>query len=192
MIGKHMQWYALRVRSKQERMAEAVLSGKGYDTFLPLYRSTRRWSDRTKVIHRPLFPGYLFCEFDVTQRAPVVTVHSVIHVVGFGQGPTPVDATELEQVRTACESGMLIKPWNNLERGQLVQVQEGPLAGLKGIFIGYHGVNRIVLTLTLIQRSMAVELDAFGVTPIGPILKRTGRENEAPDGFASPMSPAVR
>ena len=172
MMSKHKQWYALRVRSKQEGMAEAVLNGKGYHTFLPLYRSTRRWSDRTKVVHRPLFPGYLFCEFDVTQRAPVVTVRSIIQVVGFGQGPMPVDATELEQVRRAIGSGMSIESWRHLERGQLVQVQEGPLTGLEGIFVRYHGVNRIVLTLTLIQRSIAVELDAFGVTPIRPILQR--------------------
>ena len=172
MKGEHVQWYALRVRSKREAMAEAVLNEKGYHTFLPLYRSTRRWSDRTKVVHRPLFPGYLFCEFDVTQRAPVVTVHSVIQVVGFGQGPTPVDATELEQVRRAIGSGMSIESWRHLERGQLVQVQEGPLTGLEGIFVRYHGVNRIVLTLTLIQRSIAVELDACAVTPIRPILQR--------------------
>ena len=172
MTGKHMQWYALRVRSQQERMAEAVLNGKGYDTFLPLYRSTRRWSDRTKVIYRPLFPGYLFCEFDLTQRAPVVTVCSVIQVVGFGQGPTPVDAAELEQVRRAIGSDMSIEPWRYFESGQLVQVQEGPLTGLKGIFVRYHGVNRIVLSLTLIQRSIAVELDACAVTPIRPILQR--------------------
>jgi transcription antitermination factor NusG len=171
MKGKHMQWYALRVRSNQESIAKAVLDEKGYCTFLPLYRSTRRWSDRTKIIQKPLFPGYLFCEFDVTQRAPVVTVRSIIQVVGFGQGPTPVDATELEQVRTAIGSGMSIEPWRHFDSGQLVQILEGPLTGLKGIFVRYQGANRIVLTLTLIQRSIAVELDAFGVTPIRPILR---------------------
>lgn len=174
MTGRHMhmQWYALRVRSNQESIAEAILDGKGYQTFLPQYRSTRTWSDRTKVILKPLFPGYLFCEFDVTQRAPVVTVRSIIQVVGFGQGPMPVDAIELEQVRRAIGSGMSIEPRRHFESGQLVEVQEGPLTGLKGIFVRYHGVNRLVLSLTLIQRSIAVELDACAVTPIRPILQR--------------------
>jgi len=108
----------------------------------------------------------VFCEFDVTQRAPIVTVHNIIGVVGFGTGPVPVDTSELEQVRTAMESGMLLMPWRHFERGQLVQVQEGPLAGFKGVFIERRGVSRVVLTLTLIQRSMAVELDGCGVTPI--------------------------
>jgi transcription antitermination factor NusG len=172
MTREHMQWYALRVRSNQERIAEAVLNEKGYHSFLPLHRSTRRWSDRTKVIHQPVFPGYLFCEFDVTQREPVVTVGSVIQVVGFGQGPTPVDATELEQVRAAIGSGMPITPCGHFEKGQPVQVQEGPLAGLKGAFVRYHGVNRLVLTVSLIQRSILVELDAFGVIPTGAIAQR--------------------
>lgn len=168
----HKHWYALHVRSNQERRVETILGTKGYNTFLPLYRSTRKWSDRSKVIHEPLFPGYVFCEFDVTQRAPIVTIENVIRVVGFGPGPTPVDASELEQVRTAMESGMSLMPWRHFERGQLVQVQEGPLAGVKGVFIERRGVSRVVLTLTLIQRSMAVELDGCGVTPINPILKR--------------------
>ena len=173
-----MQWYALHVRSNQERRVETILSTKGYNTFLPLYRSTRRWSDRAKVIDQPLFPGYVFCEFDVTQRAPIVTVQNVIHVVGFGTGPVPVDTSELEQVRTAIGSGMSTTPWRQFERGQRVLVEQGPLAGIKGIFIQRRGVNRVVVTLTLIQRSIAVELDGCGVTPISPILKRPQRSND--------------
>ena len=172
ITGKRMQWYALRIRSKQERIAEAILNDKGYHSFLPLYKSTRRWSDRTKVIHQPLFPGYLFCEFDATQRQPIVTVGSVIQVVGFGQSPTPVDAAELDQVRAAISSGRNIQPWRHFESGQAVQVQEGPLAGLKGSFVRHHGVDRLVLTVSLIQRSIAVELDAFGVIPTGTSMQR--------------------
>ena len=82
-----LPWYALRIQSRLASFASTTLRGKGYQEFLPLYRSRRRWSDRTKELELPLFPGYLFCQFDVNDRLPILTTPGVIGIVGFGKIP---------------------------------------------------------------------------------------------------------
>src|SRR5664279_6353582 len=89
-----LPWYALRIQSKLAIVASTTLRGKGYEEFLPLYRSRRKWSDRTKDLDLPLFPGYLFCRFDGNHRLPVLTTPGVIGIVGAGKTPIPVDHDE--------------------------------------------------------------------------------------------------
>src|ERR1700684_772011 len=92
----NLLWYAIRVRSKFERVASLTLSGKGYEEFLPLYRSGRAWSDRAKQLDLPLFPGYLFCRFDVQDRLlPILTTPGVISILGFGRTPVPIADEEI-------------------------------------------------------------------------------------------------
>jgi transcription antitermination factor NusG len=160
------QWYALRVQSRLANIASATLRGKGYEEFLPLYRSRRRWSDRVKVLDQPLFPGYLFCRFDPQDRLlPVLTTPGVIGVVGAGKTPLPVSEEEVEAVKIILRSGVTAEPWPFLGVGSRVYIEHGPLAGLEGIVTNTDKGQRIVVSVTLLQRSVAVEIDRDWARP---------------------------
>jgi transcription antitermination factor NusG len=132
---------------------------------LPLYRSRRRWSDRFKEIQTPLFPGYLFCQFDPHNRLPILSTPGVIQMVGFGKQPVSIDPAEIVAIQalSRCELGR--QPWPFLEVGQRVQIMAGPLCGLEGILVDFKGVRRVVLSVSLLRRSVAVELDTVDVNP---------------------------
>jgi transcription antitermination factor NusG len=160
------RWYALYVRERYEKIVTANLVGKGYDVFLPTYQSKRRWSDRTKIVEVPLFSRYVICRFDFHNRLPVLTVPGVHFVVGFGQTATPVDPAELSAVRLAVDSGLPCEPWPFLKAGHRVRVEYGPLAGLEGFVLDAKKAYKLVISLNLLGRSVAVELDRDAVKPI--------------------------
>jgi transcription antitermination factor NusG len=152
-------WYALRVRSRHEDVVALHLHGRGYESFLPLYKSRRRWSDRFKEIELPLFPGYVFCRFDPLNRLPILTVPGIVHVVGVGRTPISIDQTEIAAIQAAVKSGLPRQPWPYLEIGHKVRIERGPLCGVEGILLGFRGRQRLVLSVTLLQRSVAVQVD---------------------------------
>ena len=162
-------WYAIRVKSKFEAVASAALSGKGYEPFLPLYRSRRRWSDRVKQVNLPLFPGYVFCRFDVGTRLPVLTTPGVISVVGYGREPVAIDEGEIAAVRAIIASGLPAMPWPFLRTGNRVLIEEGPLGGIEGIVLSMKKECRLIVSVTMLQRSMGVEIDRAWVRPLSPI-----------------------
>ncbi len=141
------------------------LRHKGYELFLPLYECRRRWSDRIKELELPLFPGYLFCRFNPLDRLPILMTPGVIQIVGVGKSPIPVDDADIVAIQTAVGSGLPRQPWPFLEIGQRVKVESGPLTGVEGILIGFKGHHRLVLSVTLLQRSVAVEVDDVWVGP---------------------------
>ena len=159
-------WYAIRVRSQHEDVIARHLRVRGMESFLPLYRERRRWSDRFKEIDLPLFPGYVFCRFDPQNRLPVLTVPGVVLVVGVGRNPVPIDETEIEAIQTAVKSGYPTQPSPFLQIGHKVRIEHGPLCGTEGILTGFRGHLRLVLSITLLQRSVAVEIDAASVRPL--------------------------
>jgi transcription antitermination factor NusG len=168
-MGKHndeLRWYALYVRRRYEKIVESNLADKGYEVFLPMYRSRRRWSDRTKVIEQPLFSGYVFCRFEIGNRLPVLVVPGVNFIVGLGQGATPIDPAELNAVRLATTSGLPCEPWAYLKIGTRVRVHHGPLTGLEGFVVDVGKTFKLVISLNLLGRSVAVELHKDTVTPI--------------------------
>ncbi len=128
-------WFALQIRSRYEKIAATLLCSKGYELFLPAYKSRRRWSDRIKELEVPLFPGYLFCRFDPLDRLPILVTPGVIQVVGTGKSPVPVDDAEIAALQTAVQSGLPRQPWPFLQIGQRVRVECGPLCGLEGILL---------------------------------------------------------
>jgi len=142
------------------------LAGQGYECFLPFYKSVRRWSDRLKELEQPLFPGYLFSKFDFQNRRPLLMTPGMIQIVGIGRAPTPVDEAELETVRQAVLSGLPNQPWPYLEVGERVRVNYGSLSGLEGILVHFKGSHRVVMSVTLLQRSVAMEVDLAWVTPV--------------------------
>ena len=159
-------WFALQVQSRREATVAAHLGGQGLECFLPLYKSIRRWSDRKKELEQPLFPGYLFCRFDFENRRPVVVAPGVQRIVGSRRAPVPVEESELEGIRQAISSGLFSQPWPYLQIGERVRVHHGSLKNLEGILVNFKGSHRVVLSVTLLQRSVAMEVDLAWVTPV--------------------------
>ena len=164
----YFPWFAIRVRSQFEHRVAAVLAGKGYEWFLPEYKSRRVWSDRIKEIQLPLFPGYVFCRFDPHRRLPIVTIPGFVSIVGIGKSPIPIDDAEIVGIQAAVRSALPSQPWPFLQIGQRVRIKYGPLCDLEGILLDFRGQSRLVLSVTLLQRSVAVNMDAAWVTPIPP------------------------
>ena len=160
------QWFAVRVRSNQERTAIAHLGQRGYAQFAPSYKSERRWSDRKKEIDQYLFPGYIFCRFDPGDRLAVLTAPGVVDVVGFGRTPEPIPDDEIDRVRRMVETGLLVTPYPFLNVGQAVVIEQGPLTGLEGILVEVKGRHRLVVSITLLQRSVSAEVDRQSVRPV--------------------------
>jgi len=161
-------WYALHVRSQHEKIVASTLRGKGYEEFLPLYRSKHRWSDRMKVVERPLFPGYVFCRFDLHKRLPILVTPGVLLIVGVGKIPLPVIDSEILALQSIINSGFQAEPWPFLQVGQRVRIECGSLEGVEGILLALKKPHRLVVSVSLLQRSVAVEIDEHWATPIGP------------------------
>src|SRR5208282_196620 len=157
-------WFALQVRSRFEKNVASFLDGKGYEWFLPTYRSRRRWSDRMKDVELPLFPGYLFCRFNPQERLPILKTPGLISIVSTAKIPTAVDEAEIVALRTLVSSGLPRQPWPYLQVGQRVRIEYGALSGLEGILLQHKGHDRIVLSVTLLQRSVSAEIESSWVT----------------------------
>lgn len=162
------KWYALLVWSRKESYVASHLQGIGYECFLPIYRCQRQWSDRVKETERPLFPGYLFSRFHFENRRNLVMTPGVVQIVGSGKAPLPVPDAEIERLQMAVASEAPRQPWPYLEVGERVRVTYGSLKGLEGILIHFKGSHRVVLSISLLQRSVAVEIDLGWVTAIAP------------------------
>ncbi len=160
LTGVRCPWFALQVRAKHELVVANFLRGRGYDPFVPLYQCRRVWSDRIKVVDAPLFPGYLFCRLDVHHRLPVLMTPGVIQIVGQKRLPMPVDETEIRAIQSMVMSGLPNLPWPFLQVGDRVQIDGGPLRGIEGILVEVRGTHRLILSVTLVQRSVAVEIDS--------------------------------
>jgi transcription antitermination factor NusG len=159
-------WYALQVWSRKESAVLAHLEGLGYECFLPTYKSRRQWSDRVKEREQPLFPGYLFSRFDFQNRRSLVMAPGVIQIVGNGKTPLPVAPDEMERLQIAVASDSARQPWPYIAVGERVRVNHGSLRGLEGILINIKGSHRVVLSVSLLQRSVAIEVDLLWVTAI--------------------------
>jgi transcription antitermination factor NusG len=162
----HYPWFALQVRTKHELTIANVLRGKGYAPFAPLYTCRRQWSDRVKVVQTPLFPGYLFCRLNLQNRLPVLTTPGVRQIVGFGRVPAEIDPAEIGSLQTMVAAGVASRPCRFLQAGDLVEIEHGPLRGLRGILVEVRGSSRILLSVTLLKRSVAVEIDDPGIVRV--------------------------
>ena len=160
-------WYAVRVKSRFEFVTSAALGERGYETFLPSYRSRRTWSDRMKEIDVPLFPGYIFCRFDTGNPYGVLNSPGVVHVVSIGAQPLPIDEQEVASIQKVCRSGRDAQPWPFLQVGRRVRVEYGPLAGTEGVVVEFKSRWRLVVSVTLLQRSVSAEIDRAWIRPTG-------------------------
>lgn len=161
-----LPWFGIRTRSNQEKMAASALESKGFEHYLPTYRSRRRWSDRIVESDQPLFSGYVFCRFDPNRRLPIVTTPGVVSIIGFGKEPAPIADSEIEAVQTVLRSGLAAEPCPFLREGQRVRVKHGALEGVEGILLKKKSEWRMIVSVTMLQRSLAVEIDREAITTI--------------------------
>jgi len=166
MVKDNLVWVALQVRPKSEKLVESALISKDIESFLPLYTTRRRWSDRIKQLQLPLFDGYVFCRLDLQIRMPVLTTPGVIQIVGLGKTPVPIEESEIAALQTVVQLGLSSMPWPFLKAGQKVRVEHGPLRDVEGILLQAKGTQRLILSVSLLQRSVAVEVDRDCVVPV--------------------------
>jgi transcription antitermination factor NusG len=165
LIKGELPWFALQVRTRRESYVADHLIGKGYELFLPLYNCRKRWSDRIKNFELPLFPGYLFCRFDPYDRLPILKTPWLLQIVGFNHIPVAVEDEEINALRKLVLSGVTAEPWPFFGVGDKIRIESGPLRGLVGVLTQFKGNHKLVISITLLQRSVAVEIDSALVSP---------------------------
>lgn len=157
------QWFAIQVKSRRERAVALALRTKGYDEFLPLYQTEPgRKCGEDRV---PLFPGYLFCQLNANVCGAIVTTPGVIRIIGIGSRPFPVADEEIQSIRCIINSGVPSQPWPYLRIGETVRIDQGSLSGVSGFVVRVRSRTRVVVSVTLLQRSVAVEIDSSTVVP---------------------------
>jgi transcription antitermination factor NusG len=159
-------WYAAYTSANHEKRVAEQLSARAVEHFLPSYTSVRRWKDRRVTLQLPLFPGYVFVRMELRNRLQVLQIPGVARLVGFGGMPTPLPQEEIESLRAGLASGVCAEPHPYLNVGRRARIKQGPLAGLEGILLRWKGNWRVVLSLDLIQRSVAVDVDASALEPV--------------------------
>jgi transcription antitermination factor NusG len=156
--GVQQQWYALAVKPRHDKAVSKTLENKGLQTLVPLYKKRHQYAARSRETELPLFPGYVFCRFSLRARLPVLITPGVIQILGAGRLPIPVDEAEMESLQTALRLRLPIQPHSFLEAGQRVHITEGALAGIEGVVMSDKPALRVVLSITLLRRSVLLEI----------------------------------
>jgi transcriptional antiterminator RfaH len=154
------QWFALRVKSRHEHVVALAIQEKGFDEFLPLYQRTAQWSDRTKTIPSPLFPGYLFCRLSPEDRFHILTIPGALHFVANGKELIPMAETEIHALQVAVRAKLNAEPIPFVDHGPRLLLNCGPLAGVQG-FLVEEPRRRLVISLSSFQRSVAIEMEGM-------------------------------
>lgn len=158
-------WYAAYTHSNHEKRVANQLSERNVEHFVPLYETARRWRDRRVRLQLPLFPGYLFVRLALRDRLRVLQVPGVVRLVGFGEHPVALPENEIQTLRGSLDSGLCVQPHPYLTVGRRVRIKGGPLAGMEGILLRRKSSFRVVLSIDLIMRSVAVEVDVADLLP---------------------------
>ena len=159
-------WYALRTKSRHEKLVRDQLDKQGIEPLLPTVKRLSQWKDRKKEIEVPLFSGYCFVRFGQDAKLPVQKVSGVVEIVGSGSRPEPIPDEEIEALRTLMSSVLPYDPHPYLHEGMVVEVVRGPLRGVHGMLLRKEKRHRLVLGIRLIQQAAAVEIDVNDVVPI--------------------------
>ena len=161
--GLKRAWYALYTRHQHEKNSARILANKGFETFLPLYTAAHQWNDRVKRLSLPLFPCYVFIRGGINRRFEILTTPGIHSWVGVAGNPSPIPDAEIESIRKLVETSMRVEPHPFLKCGDWVRVKSGPLAGIEGILVRKKNLLRLVLSVELLEKSVAVEVDASTV-----------------------------
>jgi transcription antitermination factor NusG len=171
------RWYAAYTCANHEKRVAGQLGQRAVEHFLPLYESVRRWKDRRVRLQLPLFPGYVFVRLALRNRLRVLEVPSVVRLVGFNGYPIALADDEIETLRIGLVHGLHAEPHPYLTTGRRVRIKSGPLSGMEGILLRRKSNFRVILSVDLIMRSVAVEADANDLEALSPpimIGKRSG------------------
>jgi transcription antitermination factor NusG len=161
-IADSLPWYALKVRSRAELSAASMLDAKGYKTICPTYTERKKYSDRTKSVQTVVFPGYLFCRFDVQKKVPVISNPFVQYIVALDGVPTPIGDREIKNIQRAVLAGARPVPYYT--SGQRVRVLSGPLAGIEGIVVREGDYDRLIVSIELLNRSVALQVSRENIS----------------------------
>ncbi len=160
------EWIAVQVRCGFEHTASEGLEQRGYEQCLPLYKVRRSRGSQIETVQRPLFPGYVFCRYIRVPRHRIVTTPAVIRLVGAGNMLISIPDVEIDAIRRVVDSGLHSEPWKFLQLGQAVIVNRGALCGVRGTLVSVRREVRLLVSIALLGRSVAVEVDADTVSPI--------------------------
>lgn len=165
-------WFALQTKPRNEQKVSYALRQKGYECLSPTYRQRRRWSDRTVEIDLPLFPMYVFCRLGPLALGKAISTSGVVKIVGFNGKPAEISIEEIEALQRLTQSNLLREPWQYLCHGTQVLVETGPLAGVQGIICAEDdNKRRLIISVTMLQRSVAVQVDSDTVISVVADLK---------------------
>lgn len=169
MIGeeaKREAWYAVYLKHQHEKTAADLLSRKGFETFLPVYKAAHRWKDRTKIVSLPLFPCYMFLRTGLDRKLDILRTPGVFWLVGNSGQASPVDESEIDALRKIGRSGAQTEPHAYLQEGDRVKVVAGSLAGVTGVLIRAKNRYRVVVSVELLRKAVAVEVDRSMLEPL--------------------------
>jgi transcription antitermination factor NusG len=179
-----VNWYALEVKSLREISVSRLLRAKGYEEFTPCYTLQRRQLDRTRLVEVPYLPGYVLCRYDGANNAKIVTTPGVIRIVKFCNAPAVIPEEEIRSLKIVTESGIGAKAYPFFNCGQKVEIQSGPLQGAKGRIAVVQKNCKLVVSIELLQRSIAVSVDQRWVVH--------SREGERSEFYSTGMIESVR
>lgn len=162
----HPFWIAIRVRTRYETAVARMLENKGYELFLPMRSVCKQWSDRSKKVLYPLFPGYVFCRLDSASCGPIVTTPGVIYILKTGDTMASIPQEEIAALQLIAHTKAPAEPYPYLAAGDRVQIESGPLTGVRGILLDRGNGVRLVISVSLIQNSISVEVDRCNVAPL--------------------------
>lgn len=158
-------WCAVYTRHQHEASVSEMLQTKGFEVFLPLYSSLRRWKDRKKLLSLPLFPCYVFVRGVLERRLPVLTTPGVHMIINCGERVATIPDEEIEAIRRTVEGQFRVEPHPFLRCGERVRVVRGSLEGVEGVLTRKKNLYRLVLSVEMLAQSVAVEIDAMDVVP---------------------------
>jgi len=161
-------WYAVYTKHQHEKTACELLTGKGFEVLLPLYQARRHWKDRMKVVSLPVFPCYLFLRTNLVRRLEILQTPGVFWLVESGGHACQIPNSEIEAVRRITQSSAAVEPHPYLKCGDQVRVRQGALAGIEGVLVRVRNRYRVVVSVNLLQKAMAVEVDFSMVERIHP------------------------
>jgi transcription antitermination factor NusG len=165
VVDSSPDWWAVYTRHQHEKAVAQILATKGFETFLPLYDSVRRWRDRNKTLSLPLFPCYVFVRGGMTRRLQVLTTPGIHAILYNGERVAVIPSDEIAAVRRAVESPSRVEPHPFLRCGETVRVTRGSLEGVEGVLVRKKSLYRLVLSVEMLAQSVAIEIDAADVTP---------------------------
>lgn len=155
-----IRWYGIHTRHQHEMSVASILANKGFKVFYPTYESVRKWKDRSKKLSLPLFPGYLFLANDVEKKLLIVSTPGVCAILSFAGEPALIPSAEIEALRRSIDCRYKLTPHPFLNTGDRLRIKSGPLAGTEGILTRKKDIYRLVLSVEMLGRSAAVEIDA--------------------------------